>query len=60
MITTVSNDYMCPNPSSVCRNRKDNLILNECKVCESNHFHVKCPICGYEWNEFKFNKEKVI
>lgn len=58
-MNNVTNDYICPNPNikGNCGNRKENIILNRCDICDEPHLHMKCSRCKYEWCEF-LKKEK--
>jgi hypothetical protein len=45
-------DIPCQRPNNQCGNRKGNIVLNNCDICEQKHQHMRCAICGYEWNEW--------
>lgn len=50
-ITT--SKYKCQRTEPFrCDNQKDNKILHICTICNPNHLHLECGICGYQWNEF--------
>ena len=55
-MTQKTGKYNCPRIinalGKTCGNKKENIILFICKVCDDKHQHMKCSVCEYEWNEW--------
>jgi hypothetical protein len=46
-IKLTESKYVCPR----CKMNDFRQLLSECVICEPNHLHVRCNICGIEWVE---------
>jgi RecJ-like exonuclease len=45
-------DIPCQNIDGGCKNKRGNVVIYQCDVCEEKHQHIKCSICGREWIEW--------
>jgi hypothetical protein len=45
--------FKCPRPDTKCGYKGEFNVVGFCDVCESKHYHMKCPVCFFEFNCFE-------